>query len=295
MAHRFDIWDVFTDRKFAGNQLAVVFDADDLSTDDMQAITREFNFAETSFVLSPENAEHTARVRIFTPGYEMPFAGHPTVGTSLAIAADRGLAGPLRLELKAGLFPVEISATDAAVGRATFTNPNIPAAVDGAPPAGAIEQALGLPAGSIPDDGAHRPRLIHAGNVFLYAHAPLEAVRAARVNVNAFEAMAMGGVVGILIYATSADTMDTDYHTRMFAPEAGVLEDAATGSAAAGLPGQLLRAGALRDGETALVIGQGFEMGRPSRIAVTTTIEGGAIKKVSVSGAAVRVAQGTLF
>ncbi|MEX0644973.1 MAG: PhzF family phenazine biosynthesis isomerase, partial [Parvularculaceae bacterium] len=104
----FETWDVFTDQRFAGNPLAVVMDARGLSSEAMQMITREFNLAETSFVLPPENPANTARVRIFTPGYEMPFAGHPTVGTSIAIARARKLSGALKIELKAGLFPVKV-------------------------------------------------------------------------------------------------------------------------------------------------------------------------------------------
>jgi len=99
--YEFQTWDVFTKRKFAGNTLAVVFGADDLSTEQMQTITNEFNLSETTFILSPENPAHTARVRIFTLGYEMPFAGHPTVGTAIAIARTQNLSGKLMPELRA--------------------------------------------------------------------------------------------------------------------------------------------------------------------------------------------------
>ena len=110
-AYDFVTLDVFTEEKFAGNQLAVLMDAQGLSLDQMQTITREFNYAESTFVLPPENPENTARVRIFTIGYEMPFAGHPTVGTAIAIARARGLKGQIRLELNTGVFPVDVDAS----------------------------------------------------------------------------------------------------------------------------------------------------------------------------------------
>ena len=289
MGHRFDIWDVFTDRPFAGNQLAVIFDADDLSTEEMQTITREFNFAESSFVLRPKDPEHTAHVRIFTPEYEMPFAGHPTIGTSLAIAADRALSGPFLLELKAGLFPIDI---DTSAGRAVFTNPNLPHIIEGAPPTQAIEAALGLRSGAIVGD-AHCPRRVNAGVTFLYVKAPLDDVIRARVNAAAFAELKLGDTIGILLYAEGSEKA-ADYHVRMFAPEAGVLEDAATGSAAAALPGQLLAAGALGEGERLIRIEQGVEMGRPSYINVTVHVKDGALSSVRVGGSAVRLASGRL-
>ena len=106
---QFETLDVFTSERFAGNQLAVVMNAEGLSTEEMQAITREFNLAETSFVMPPEDSANTARVRIFTPGYEMPFAGHPTVGTAIAVAQAKGIADEVRFELNAGLFPVRLN------------------------------------------------------------------------------------------------------------------------------------------------------------------------------------------
>lgn len=283
----FEIWDVFTDRRFAGNQLAVVMEAQGLSGADMQAITREFNFAESTFVLPPEDPANTARVRIFTPGYEMPFAGHPTVGTALAIARARGLAGAVRLELKAGVVPVRLGKGF----HAEFLNPNPPRETGAAPPARALEAALSLEEGAI-DEGAHRPRRIGAGVDFYFAHAPLDAVRRARLRLDAFEALGFDGVIGVLLYARGGDAPDASYHVRMFAPGAGVPEDAATGSAAAALPGQIARSEGLAEGESLWVIEQGVELGRPSRIEARVEARGGEILSVRIGGAAVPVAAG---
>jgi len=287
----FEIWDVFADRRFAGNQLAVVLDAEGLSGADMQAITREFNFAESTFVLPPEDPANTARVRIFTPGYEMPFAGHPTVGTALAIARARGLSGEVRLELKAGVFPVKVARGDGF--HAEFLNPNVPRETGAAPSPRAIETALSLPEGAI-DAGAHRPRRIGAGVDFIFARAPLSAVRGARLRPEAFDALALDGVIGVLLYASGGDAPDATYHVRMFAPGAGVPEDPATGSAAAALPGQIARSERLADGAHRWVIEQGVEMGRPSRIEAAIEAQDGDIISVRIGGAAVPFAAGRL-
>lgn len=290
-AYPYEVWDVFTERKFAGNQLAVILDARGLTLADMQTITREFNFAESTFVLPPENPAHAARVRIFTPGYEMPFAGHPTVGTALAIAQARGISGSLILELNAGLFDVAVDI--GARMRAEFLNPNLPKETGAAPTAGEIERALSLPEGSV-ETGAHRPRRVGAGVNFIYAKAGLDIVRKARLDSAAFEALGLEETIGVLLYADGGEAADATYHVRMFAPGAGVAEDPATGSAAAAMPGQIALAGGLRDGRSRWIIEQGFEMGRPSRIEATVDADGGAVKAVRIGGAAVRVMRGQL-
>lgn len=288
----FETYDVFTDARFAGNPLAVVMDARGLSSADMQTITREFNLSETTFVLPPEDPAHTARVRIFTLGYEMPFAGHPTVGTAIAIARARKLSGDVRLELNAGVFPVAVN-LDRAAPFAEFRNPNLPGEKGPAPDAAVIERALSLPAGAI-ERGPHRPRLIGAPTPFVYAKAPLEAVRKARIDSAGFEALDPKESVGILLYAEGGAARDAAYHVRMFAPHAGVPEDPATGSAAAALPGQIARAQRLHDGTHRWTIEQGIEMGRPSRIEATVETKDGAIASVRIGGAAVPVTKGQI-
>ncbi|PQA88651.1 PhzF family phenazine biosynthesis protein [Hyphococcus luteus] len=292
-AYDFVTLDVFTDKKFAGNQLAAVMDARGLSTEQMQTITREFNLSETTFVLPPENPDNTARVRIFTLGYEMPFAGHPTVGTAIAVARARGLKGKVRLELNTGVFPVEVDASEEG-GFAEFENPNLPAETGAAPGIEDIAAALSLPADAILQ-GAKAPRLCGAGVDYLYVCAPLEAVRRATPNTAAWAALGLEDVVGVYLYAEGGEAADADYHARMFAPDAGIMEDPATGSAAAGFPGQIVRSQTVPDGVHRWVIEQGFEMGRPSRIRASVAVEGGAVQSVRIGGDAVFMQKGQIF
>ena len=292
-SYDFETYDVFTNERFCGNQLAVVMDARGLSTDEMQTITREFSLAETTFVFPPEDPAHTARVRIFTIGYEMPFAGHPTVGTAIAIAKARNITDEVTLELNAGLFPVRVLLSSKS-DFAEFQNPNLPQETGSPPSPAMLEKALSLPVGTI-DAGEHCPRKIGAGANFVYAHADLETVRAAKVNSAAFEALALDETVGVLLYAKGGELEGTDYHVRMFAPGAGILEDAATGSAAAAFPGQVALSEALGDGEIEWQIEQGFEMGRPSLIHARIKVEQNKISSIRIGGDAVLVQQGQIF
>ena len=288
----FETLDVFTNEKFAGNQLAVLMDARGLSDNEMQAITREFNLSETTFVLPPEDPSNTARVRIFTLGYEMPFAGHPTVGTAIAIAKARNLEGEIKLELNAGLFPVRLDFSGAAPF-AEFQNPNLPKEAGSPPSAEMLEAALCLPSGAV-DCGAHTPRVIDAGVEYIYVRAPLDAVRAARIDSAAFAKLGLEETVGVYLYAEGGEANDATYHARMFAPDAGIPEDPATGSAAAAFPGQIARSQKLADGVHRWVIEQGFELGRPSRIYATVEISGGAVASIRIGGNAAPVQKGQL-
>ena len=292
-AYEFVTLDVFTDKKFTGNQLAVLMDARGLSTEDMLTITREFNLSETTFVLPPENPENTARVRIFTLGYEMPFAGHPTVGTAIAIARARGLKGRIKLELNTGVFPVTVEASGES-GFAEFQNPNLPTETGAAPSIIDIAAALSLPVDAI-QQGLQAPRLCGAGVDYLYVCATLEAVRSAKVNSAAWDALKLGNSIGVYLYAKGGEASDAAYHARMFAPNAGIAEDPATGSAAAGFPAQIVRSETVPDGEHRWVIEQGFEMGRPSRIIATVSTQGGAVQSVRIGGDAVFVQKGQIF
>ena len=289
----FETLDVFTTSKFAGNPLAVLMDAQGLSAEQMQTITREFNLAESTFVLPPEDKANTARVRIFTPGYEMPFAGHPTVGTAIAIARARGLKGEIRLELNTGVFPVTVDAA-AEGGFAEFKNPNLPKENGPAPSVEKLAAALSLPVAAI-DTQTHRPRRCGAGVDFIYVRASLDAVKKAKVNSAAWGELGLADIVGVYLYAEGGEAADATYHARMFAPDAGVFEDPATGGAAAGFPAQIVRSQSVPDGVHSWVIEQGFEMGRPSRIVTTVEIEGGEVASVRIGGNAVFVQKGQLF
>jgi len=295
---RFETWDVFTDRRFAGNQLAVVFGADALSAGTMQSITREFGYSETVFLLEPESADCDTRLRIFTPAGELPFAGHPTVGAAAAIARHGGLSGRLALQLAAGRFPVQV-AGDGDVWHAEFENPNLPRVVAEGPDAAHVERALTLPAGSVAT-GPERPRRCGAGIDFVYAAAALDSVHNARLNTAAWASLALGDACGVLLYAAAArespaEESPPEWHVRMFGPHIGVAEDPATGSAAAGMPAQLLAAGRLEDGDHGWRLEQGIEMGRPSRIEVRFQLREAAFRSLHVGGQAVRVSSGELL
>ncbi|MEZ5921036.1 MAG: PhzF family phenazine biosynthesis protein [Parvularculaceae bacterium] len=288
----FATFDVFSDQPFAGNQLAVIFDADCLSTEEMLAITREFNYAESVFVLKAKDPKNAARIRIFTIGYEMPFAGHPTVGSAVAISERFGIKNKLSLELNTGMFPIKLFMQDGA-SFAEFQNPNLPKEAGPAPDAAAIEDALSLPRGAI-DRDANKPRFFGAGVNFLYAKASLETVRRARVSADAFDKLALGETVGVLLYAEGGDAENATHHVRMFAPGAGVVEDAATGSAAAAFPGKIAVSERLCDGAHRWVVEQGVEMGRPSKIHVSFDVADGAVESVRIAGAVTPVMKGVL-
>ncbi|MEO0613491.1 MAG: PhzF family phenazine biosynthesis protein [Pseudomonadota bacterium] len=298
MPRAYEIWDVFTDRPLSGNPLAVVFDAQGLNTAQMQAIAAEFNLSETSFVFPAEDPEHAARVRIFTPAYEMPFAGHPTVGTSLALAARTPSLGQFVLELNAGLFPIRLETVEGE-RRAVFSSPNRPRETGAAPSVAALARALSL----APDDiwkDAHGPRRCGAGGVdFFYVRASRQNVRKAQLDSAGWNALSLDGAIGIHLYTDECEEPGHHWHARMFAPSAGVAEDPATGSAATSLTAKILlsaRASGspLRDGNHHWVVEQGFEMNRPSLIHTSMTVADGEISSVEIGGQAVKVASGTL-
>ena len=279
----FHIYDVFTDRPFAGNPLAVVMGADGLSSGQMQTMARQFNLSETIFVMAPRDPAHRARVRIFMPKAEIPFAGHPTIGCALHLAG--GADGALVLEEEAGPVPVTV-----ADGLAEFTAPALPVLTGEAPTPLAVAAALGLTAGQI-GCGAHRPAIASAaGNDFIFAPLrDLAALAQARPRGAEFEALTRD-VPDVYAYAPEGD----GFRARMFAPAIGVPEDPATGSASATLPALLLAAGALTEGENRIALRQGVEMGRPSRIGLTVLVAHGAISGVRISGRAAKVAEGRI-
>jgi trans-2,3-dihydro-3-hydroxyanthranilate isomerase len=249
----FHTCDVFTNRPFVGYPLAIVLGADDLTPGQMQTLAREFNLSETIFVQRPVNPAHTARVRIFFPTAEIPFAGHPTIGCAIHLAT--AAAGPgdfdrqIVLEEEAGLVPVRVWRQGGET-RAEFIAPVVPHAVSDATVAGPdrLAAALGLAAADI-GFGAHRPGLWQGGPRFLYAPiASLDALTRARPIEPAWSEVTMAaGVDSIYLYAKDSAR---DYRARMFSPTAGIPEDPATGSASAILAAQLLASGTLTEGET---------------------------------------------
>ena len=291
--------DVFTSARFGGNQLAVLPDARGLTTEQMLAITREFNYSESTFVLPPEDPAHTCRVRIFTPGGEVPFAGHPTVGTAHVLTATgrvplTGDETRLVLGETVGPVPVTVRATD---GVPTFAQLSVAQLPTEEAPAAApddIAAVLGLaPADLL--GGDYAPRVASCGLPFLVV--PLrdgDAVRRARVRPDLWE-RALRGTTGseILVFAQGG-LPDADVHARVFVPGLSVPEDPATGSANAALGGYLA-ARTPRDGATLRwTVAQGLEMGRPSRLEVEADKQGGRVTAVRVGGSSVLVCEGTI-
>jgi trans-2,3-dihydro-3-hydroxyanthranilate isomerase len=296
----FTTYDVFTTRRFGGNPLAIVEEADGLSTAEMQTIAREFNLSETIFVLKPKDAANTASVRIFFPTAEIPFAGHPTVGCAIHLAAKKYKPGcsfetKIRLEEVAGLVPVKVSRIGD-VPRAQFTAPVTPFAVDHRPPsAEEAARALSLDAADIGFAG-HRLGYFQGGPRFLYI--PLrsrEALARAKPLEPHWTAMLkpVGCQMGYL-YVAGGDDPATSYRGRMFAPETGTHEDPATGSATAILAAQLLAAEKLADGTHRWKLEQGYEMGRPSDLWLEADVASAKLVAVRVAGQAVQIMSGVL-
>lgn len=288
MRYRFITCDVFTERRFSGNQLAVLPEAEGLSAERMQLIAREFNYSETAFVLPAEDPAHLARVRIFTPRSELPFAGHPTVGTALVLAWLGRAPANGRIVLEEGAGPVPIEITEDV---AELTAPGAPD--HGSPAeAGPIAAALGLDAAEVKVGGG-LPCVASHGVRFLFVElASLAALEHARLAGGA-EPDAGGGN-GIFLFTREVGDAPADLRARMFAPSHGIPEDPATGSAAAALAGLLGAEAGLDEGWHRWRIAQGWEMGRPSLIDARARREGGRVAEVRVGGRAVPVAEGTL-
>lgn len=299
MSRHFVTLDVFTTRPHAGNPLAVVLDSEGLDSAAMQAIAREFNLSETVFVAPPANPAHRAAVRIFTPGQELPFAGHPTVGTAVLLAlrdaAEGRAADRLVLEEKVGLVPCVVALGNARSARATFTLPKLPEQVAQPIADAALAEALGLEVADLGFDG-HRPGAFSAG--VSYTMVPVAgrgAIAKARVAGPFERTMAAAPNGNAFLYCRETEEAGHHYHARMFWPEAGVTEDPATGSAVAAFAGAIMAFDRPGDGTHSLVIEQGYEMGRPSQIELTLTVAGGALASATIGGAAVMMSEGVLL
>ena len=302
MQLKFHTLDVFTARKFAGNPLAVVLDADHLSTEQMQTICKEFNLSETTFVMKPENPANTAKVRIFFPGGEMPFAGHPTLGTAILLAEMKNKPGctistEIRLELKAGLTPVKVTRiADHCSG--IFTAPVIPFHVDvKLPKAAATAQALNLDESDIGFDG-HQIISIEGGPRFFYVPVKTRAaLEKSQVREPYWSKLIkpLGNTVdAAYIYTRGGDGPNASFRARMYSPTGGIPEDPATGSATALLAAQLLKAESLNDGTHHWQLEQGYEMGRPSDLRLEADVKDGKLTAVRVGGSAIRLMSGEI-
>ena len=294
MEYRYYICDVFTDRRFGGNQLAVLPQADGLSDRQMQQIAREFNFPESTFVFPPE-AGHTRRVRIFTPSIEVPFAGHPNIGTAFALASA-GEFGPIdgpvtvTFEEKAGLVPIAIHGRE---GGRIWCELSAPARLSLGKTVSAqlLSRAVSLSSDDIVTT-THLPQVASVGLPFLMAEVKdRAALGRARANHEGIEALVAEGVTpDIHLYTLSGD--EFDIRARMFAPLDGVPEDPATGSANCALAGLLGHHDSAADGDFRWRIAQGVEMGRPSMLETRAKKRQGIVVDTWVGGASVLAGHG---
>lgn len=299
MGHAYVTVDVFTDTAFGGNPLAVLPDARGLDAATMQRIAAEFGYSETTFVLPPEDPAHTARVRIFTPGREVPFAGHPNVGTALVLAWQgscfgRPVTDALLFEEGAGLVPVAIGRN--AEGRADRATLTAPQRLTVGPEAelAAVAACCALDPGRF-DLSAHPPLLASVGLPFVFARlADRQALADARPDLAAFERLAPQMPAPDIHLYVPGDGVRADIHARMFAPLDGVNEDPATGSANAALAGLLAHLDRRRDLTLALTILQGEDIGRPSVLHATARKTAGAVEEIRIGGGAVRMMSGEL-
>jgi trans-2,3-dihydro-3-hydroxyanthranilate isomerase len=289
---RFEVVDVFTRRAFAGNPLAVVHGAEGLDTGQLAAIAREFNLSETVFPLPPTTSAASYRARIFTPAGELPFAGHPSVGVAWVLARDGviGLGDGVQ-ECGAGLLAVRVDASGARVAGG-------PPSVGPPRDAGALAAAVGLTAGDV---ATGLPAGVASAGLE-FAVLPVHADAVARAVVPATGDVPPPGRLLVVSFspAPGADGEAVPgsagaAHARMFAPGISVPEDPATGSAAVALAVFLVDRGALpADGESAFVVRQGAEIGRPSTLEVEVTARRGAAVRTSVGGPVVGVSSGTI-
>jgi trans-2,3-dihydro-3-hydroxyanthranilate isomerase len=296
MQRRFVTLDVFTAKPFTGNPLAVVLDAEALDPAAMQAVAREFNLSETVFVLPPADPAHRAKLRIFTPAAELPFAGHPTVGTAVLLGRlDGGKACELVLEEGIGSVRCRVAASAGSVGEARFELPRLPKRLGDTAAAAHIAAALGL---AVDDLGYadFAPGIWSAGNAFsMLPVRGLDAVARSRPDLAHWDA-AFGTARPAAPFLFCGETVDAGnaFHARMFAPHMGIAEDPATGSAAAAFAGVLATQAGLADGDHAFAIEQGFEMDRPSLIHLALTLRGGELVAASIGGEAVVMSEGSI-
>ncbi|MCG6206091.1 PhzF family phenazine biosynthesis protein [Rhodopseudomonas sp. HC1] len=299
MQLQFQTVDVFTSERFGGNPLAVVLNADGLSTAQMQAIAAEFNLSETTFVLPPRDPAYTAEVRIFTPKGEMPFAGHPNVGTAYVLGRigesyGRPIAGDrVVFEEKAGLVPIELIRSSATITGARLTSPQRLSIGQDVAPA-LITAACSLATEDIATT-AHTPCIASCGAAFILAELKSrDALVAARPRVDLFQdQIAKLPATSVLLYVqTNEDTIDI--RARMFAPQHSIPEDPATGSANVALIGLLAQLRPEADLSLTKTIMQGFEMGRPSTLFARADKQSGEVTMTSIGGSCVPVMAGTL-
>ncbi|PSO15635.1 PhzF family phenazine biosynthesis protein [Bradyrhizobium sp. MOS003] len=297
MQRRYITADVFTDRAFGGNQLAVVLDAGGLTTKQMQAVATEFNYSETTFVLPPRDKANDAEVRIFTPVRELPFAGHPNVGTAFVLASLASESKPrLLFEEKAGLVPVDIRREQGKVVSTELTAPQ-PLSRLAEISAADIAACISLTADDIRTD-RHAPQVVGVGTPFLVAELhSRDALKRARPDAAAFgRVLPRDGAFSVWFYTRDVGAAEApcDIQARMFMRgTSGFAEDPATGSATVAAAALFADLDPVRDGELRLTVGQGFDMGRPSILLTRVRKQDGKIVSAHVGGQCVQMMEGT--
>jgi trans-2,3-dihydro-3-hydroxyanthranilate isomerase len=297
MSRKFYTLDVFTDRALAGNPLVVVFDSQGLDGASMQAIAREFNLAETVFVEEPRNPINTARIRIFTPARELSFAGHPTVGAAILLAHLRApellAREDLRVVIEEAVGEIVCVARHRK-GQALasyFSLPQLPKMAGIAPSDEYLAAGLGLELADI-GFGSHRPTHYSAGTPFLFV--PIGGLAAMARARPSLKLWGEDGGPAVFLYTNEVVGKESSWHARMFASGWGIVEDPATGSAAAAFAGVIAQFERPGDGGHMFLIEQGLEMGRPSFISLGLEIERGVLQSGTIGGSAVIVGQGAL-
>lgn len=304
MPRAYAIYDVFTSTALAGNPLAVVFDGENLSDEAMQKIAAEFNLSETVFVRPAENPSHTASLRIFTPGREIPFAGHPTVGTAIALAERRNDGGSVDLDLmsvleeKIGPVRCVTRLDNREASFSEFDLPRLSSRLAADIDREAVATTLNIKAPEIGFEN-HQISVWNAGNPFVMIPVRDLSV-AARLQCNGglWEKLAPfseGQLASAFVYCRGGVDHEASFHARMFAPQVGISEDPATGSAVAAFSGVVHHFDELLDGHHPMQIEQGIEMGRPSKIHLHLEVDNGEIVHGRIGGHAVKVAEGVLI
>jgi trans-2,3-dihydro-3-hydroxyanthranilate isomerase len=301
MLYDFVTLDVFTDRMFGGNPLAVLPDARGLTTEQMQAIAREFNYSETTFVLPPEDEDNTRKVRIFTRMSEIPFAGHPNVGTAVALArldllGEVVASQRILFEEGAGVVSLFLHGDVDKINSAEFIAPVINQFEDEVPVEEAAK-ALGLTPDKVVSEH-HQPCVLSVGVRFLYIELKdLEALAASEAAQGPVTRIsATRGLDGVFTYVRIDDQAanGVDFRARVFAPVHGVMEDPATGSANAGLANLLASLNTEQEATLEWNVAQGIEMERPSRLHLAAERRAGDVVEVRITGEAVVVCRGQI-
>ncbi|MBK8908387.1 MAG: PhzF family phenazine biosynthesis protein [Rhodospirillales bacterium] len=290
--------DVFTDRPFGGNPVAVFPNGRGLTERQMQLVAREFNLSETVFVLPPDRPEHTRQLRIFTPAAELPFAGHPTLGAAYVLAAIgevalQGNQTDIVFEEGVGPVPVRIVAVD---DRPVFAQLSVARLPDRGPQPPAASELAAMLSLEPSDFAAEPPEVWSCGVPFTFvALAGLDPLRRARLRRDVWESvLAASAAPAAFMFCRETEREASDIHARMFAPDMGIAEDPATGAAAAALAGYLGSRADRSDRTLRWIVEQGFEMGRPSILEVEADVRNGDTVAVRVGGASVLISRGEM-